>query len=71
MQVKVIDISPSSVRASLRAIASGKKPRLAPELIANLLLDGVLEDAPAPTPSDDFVRFAKGLYALEDVRGSL
>jgi hypothetical protein len=69
MLYRTIDIAPSSVRASLRAIASGKKPRLAPELISQLVLDGVLDEASSPAPSNEWTRFASSLFALEDPRG--
>jgi hypothetical protein len=70
MLYRTIDIAPSSIRASLRAIASGKKPRLAPALIADLVLGGALDETqPTAAPSDDFVPFASRMYALEDTRG--
>lgn len=69
MLYKTIDVSPSSVRASLRAIASGRKPRLAPELIAHLLLGDSRAETPSPAPSDEWNRFSTNLFALEDPRG--
>jgi len=63
-------ITPSLVRESLRAIARGRKPRIAPVVVADLVLGGFLDSGPS-VPSDEFVRFATRLYALEDPRGSL
>ncbi|GGG71868.1 hypothetical protein GCM10011585_12670 [Edaphobacter dinghuensis] len=40
MSCKIIDLSPASVRSSLRALAQNRKPHIPETLLAKAILDG-------------------------------
>ncbi len=65
-----VKITPTKMRAELRALAHGKKPRIPVDILADYILTYCAKSGGAthPRPQDDSIAFLKRLYALEDPR---